>query len=92
MLLVDTTAAGCALFAFLDPFVAALDRAQLRSALLGRAVRAPTEVLLNFQRECDGPDWGLVAGAYRDVRALEKRDRKTVTNMDRYLGGNYSGP
>ncbi|MDQ4032260.1 MAG: three-Cys-motif partner protein TcmP [Actinomycetota bacterium] len=38
---------GAALFAFLDPFGTALDREQLRSQLLGRAGRAPTEILLH---------------------------------------------
>lgn len=82
-------AAGCALFAFLDPFGTALDREQLRRGLLGRAGRAPTEVLLNFSVSTVARIGGLLRGAYRDDRVLEDRDRKTVATVDRFLGGTW---
>ena len=81
--------AGCALFAFLDPFGTALDRERLRSGLLGRTGRAPTEVLLNFSISTVARIGGLLRVARRDGRGLEERDRKTVANVDRFLGGTW---
>lgn len=82
-------AAGAALFAFLDPFGTALDRKQLRSQLLGRAGRAPTEVLLHFSISTVARIGGLLRAAERDQRDLEERDRKTIANVDRFLGGTW---
>ncbi len=81
--------AGSALFAFLDPFGTALDREQLRSDLLGRPGRAPTEVLLHFSVSSVARIGGLLRAASRGQRALEERERKTVANVDRFLGGTW---
>lgn len=81
--------AGSALFAFLDPFGTALDREHLRSGLLGRVGRAPTEVLLHFSVSTVARIGGLLRAAFRDQRALDERDRKTVANVDRFLGGTW---
>ncbi len=57
-----SAAAGSALFAFLDPFGTALDRQQLRSDLLDRSGRAPTEVLLHFSISTVAPGSGACYG------------------------------
>jgi len=83
------SASGAALFAFLDPFGTALNRGQLRSQLLGRSGRAPTEVLLHVSVSTVARIGGLLRAAERDQRALEERDRKTIANLDRFLGGTW---
>lgn len=80
---------GSALFAFLDPFGTALDRQQLRSDLLGRAGRAPTEVLLHFSISTVARIGGLLRVAGWEQRELDEPDRKTVANVDRFLGGQW---
>lgn len=82
-------AVGAALFAFLDPFGTALDRDQLRSELLTRPGRAPTEVLLHFSVSTVARIGGLLRAASREGRDLDDQDRKTVANVDRFLGGSW---
>jgi three-Cys-motif partner protein len=80
---------GAALFAFLDPFGTALDRAQLRFSLLRRPGRAPTEALLHFSVSTVARIGGILRAAARGERELAGNERKTVTNVDRFLGGEW---
>ncbi|MFC6019348.1 three-Cys-motif partner protein TcmP [Plantactinospora solaniradicis] len=78
-----------ALFAFLDPFGPALDYNLLRSGLLGRPSRPPTEVLLHFSVL----SVARMGGALRKVRtggaALTGPDLKSAQHLNRFLGGEW---
>jgi three-Cys-motif partner protein len=78
-----------ALFAFLDPFGPALDFGLLRSGLLGRPLRPPTEVLLHFSVS----SVARMGGALRKTRAggapLTGSDLKSAQRLNRFLGGDW---
>ncbi|MGH3614182.1 MAG: three-Cys-motif partner protein TcmP [Pseudonocardia sp.] len=82
------TADGAALFAFLDPFGTALDLDQLRSGLLRRPGRAPTEVLLHFSVLTIARMGGIL-NASRSRGGLSIPERKTVARADAFLGGDW---
>lgn len=82
------TAAGAALFAFLDPFGTALDLSRLRDDLLRRPGRAPTEVLLHFSVSTIARMGGILnAGLARG--GLTIPEHKTVARADAFLGGDW---
>ncbi|GAA3072511.1 hypothetical protein GCM10010464_40760 [Pseudonocardia yunnanensis] len=82
-------AASATLFAFLGPFGTALDRDQLCRTLLTRARRTPIEVLLHFSVSTVARIGGLVRNAHRGNQRLTVAERKTVANVDRFLGGDW---
>jgi three-Cys-motif partner protein len=83
-------AAGAALFAFLDPFGTALDRAQLVGDLLGRPGRAPVEVLLHISISTVARLGGLLRRRREQgVEVLEPSDAKAIGHVDRFLGGQW---
>jgi len=82
------TAAGAALFAFLDPFGTALDVGQLRGGLLRRPGRAPTEVLLHFSVLTIARMGGILNASHARG-GLSIPERKTVSRADAFLGGDW---
>ncbi|RTL62473.1 MAG: three-Cys-motif partner protein TcmP [Pseudonocardiaceae bacterium] len=84
-------AAGAALFAFLDPFGTALDLNQLRTNLLRRPGRAPTEVLLHFSVSTIARMGGILS-AGRARGGLSIPEQKTVARADAFLGGDWWHP
>ena len=82
------SAAGAALFAFLDPFGTALNVDRLRDELLGRRGRAPTEVLLHFSVSTIARMGGILnAGLARG--GLTVPEHKTLARADAFLGGDW---
>lgn len=81
------TARGAALFAFLDPFGPALDRAQLVDGLMGRQGGAPTEVLLHISVSTVARIGGLLRRRHLEGKPLSTADQKTITRADLFLGG-----
>lgn len=83
-------AQGAALFAFLDPFGTALDRAQLVGDLLGRSDRAPVEVLLHISVSTVARLGGLLRRRREQgVEVLDPADTKSIAHVDRFLGGTW---
>ncbi|MFC4950789.1 three-Cys-motif partner protein TcmP [Pseudonocardia sp. GCM10023141] len=82
-------AADAALFVFLDPFGTALDRPQLCHLLTTRPRWPPTEVLLHFSVSTVARIGGIVRKAHRQRQQLTAAERKTVANVDRFLGGDW---
>lgn len=80
------SAAGSALFAFLDPLRTGLSREQFAGSLLGRAGRAPMEVVLHL-----GLDAVARMGALLRTRLagapLSEADVAAIEETDRFLGG-----
>lgn len=81
-------ARGAALFVFLDPFGTALDLTRLRTDLLGRRGRAPTEVLLHFSVSTIARFGGILRSA-RSRGGLTASEAKTVAHADAFLGGTW---
>ena len=82
-------ATDAAMFVFLDPFGTALDRTQLRGLLTERPRWPPTEVLLHFSVSTVARVGGLLRKAQRHNEPLTTGARKTVANVDRFLGGSW---
>lgn len=83
-------ARDAALFAFLDPFGTALDRAQLVDDLLGRPGRAPVEVLLHISVSTVARLGGLLRRRYEQgLDVLTPADAKAIGHVDRFLGGSW---
>jgi three-Cys-motif partner protein len=83
-------AQGAALFAFLDPFGTALERAQLVGGLLGGRDRAPVEVLLHFSVSTVARLGGLLRRRHEQgVGVLDPVDAKSLGHVDRFLGGTW---
>jgi len=82
------TAAGAALFAFLDPFGTALDIDRLRGELLRRPGRAPTEVLLHFSVSTIARIGGILNAGYARG-GLSIPERKIGARADAFLGGDW---
>lgn len=83
-------ARNTALFVFLDPFGAALERAQLVGSLLGRARDlGPTEVLLHFSVSTVARMGGILRRRHRDGIRLSEKDQKTIAHGDLFLGGEW---
>lgn len=83
-------ARGAALFAFLDPFGTALDRAQIVGDLLGRRDRAPVEVLLHISVSTVARIGGLLRRRREQgVQVLDSADAKSIGHVDRFLGGTW---
>ncbi|HEU0086159.1 MAG TPA: three-Cys-motif partner protein TcmP [Pseudonocardiaceae bacterium] len=77
-------AQGAALFAFLDPFGTALDRAQLVGDLLGRRDRAPVEVLLHLSVSTVARLGGLLRR--RREQGVQVLDRRMPSQSDTWTG------
>ncbi|MFE0592356.1 three-Cys-motif partner protein TcmP [Micromonospora echinospora] len=82
-------ARGASLFAFLDPFGPALDFDLIKSDLLGRPARPPTEVLLHVSVSTVARMGRAVHIARRRGGELTPPDQKTAQRLDRFLGGNW---
>ncbi|HZM82926.1 MAG TPA: three-Cys-motif partner protein TcmP [Candidatus Limnocylindrales bacterium] len=78
-----------ALFAFLDPFGPALDFELLRSGLLGRPPRPPTEVLLHFSVLSVARMGGALRKAQASGAPLTAAELKSAQRLDRFLGGSW---
>jgi len=82
-------AQGAPLFAFLDPFGTALDRAQLVGDLLGRTGRAPVEVLLHISVSTVARLGGLLRRRRRQGVELSPADVRSIGHVDRFMGDRW---
>lgn len=83
-------AKGSALFVFLDPFGAALDRTQLLALLAPPGPGdPPVEVLLHFSISTIARFGGLIRMRWAENRELSPSEAKTVEHGDRFLGGTW---
>lgn len=84
-------AGDAALFAFLDPFGAALARSRIVEDLLRRQA-GPTEVLLHFSLSTVARTGGLVRAILRKGRPPTSSEALAIANLDRFLGGTWWQP
>lgn len=82
-------AAGSALFAFLDPFGAALAYEELTERILSRPKHPPTEVLLHVSVNAIRRIGGLLRTLGEDPACWSSADAKTISRLDRFLGGDW---
>ncbi|MDM4720119.1 three-Cys-motif partner protein TcmP [Micromonospora sp. WMMA1363] len=78
-----------ALFAFLDPFGPALDFNLIRSGLLSRPERPPTEVLLHISVSTVARMGGQLRTARADGKPLTGSPLATAQRLNRFLGGDW---
>lgn len=83
-------AKGSALFVFLDPFGAALDRTQLLWLLTPPGPDdPPVEVLLHFSISTIARFGGLIRARWAENRELTVSEARTIEHGDRFLGGTW---
>ncbi|NIL56239.1 three-Cys-motif partner protein TcmP [Salinispora arenicola] len=78
-----------ALFAFLDPFGPALDFHLIRSGLLSRPKRPPTDVLLHISVSAVARMGGQLRTALAGGKPLTGSSLATAHRLNRFLGGDW---